>query len=301
MTLFDYRTDHFDSDPAFLKKATQIPTFMYAMPLGGNRIFFEETSLVARPAVSFMDCKERYLKRLKHLGIEVTGVEEEEFCYIPMGGPLPIKDQRIVGFGGASAMVHPSTGFSLARVLMGAPDVCTAIRRGITTDGASPDRIAADAYGALWTPEDVAQRNFAVFGGEFLMAQDVKGLRGFFDGFFRISQERWGGFLAGRPGLPNNNCHDTWLARMVFGLVFIAKIPLPVAVKMFLAIVESSLGAIDLPQSVTPLFGNPDGYGFVERPDERGDVAAKSEARKMIAESKVEEEVPVFLDIKKEQ
>ena len=97
MTLFDYRTDHFESDgPDALKRAGDVPTFMYAMPLEENRTFFEETSLVARPAVSILECKERCFKRLAHLGIQVTGVEEEEFCYIPIGGPLPMKDQRIV-------------------------------------------------------------------------------------------------------------------------------------------------------------------------------------------------------------
>jgi lycopene beta-cyclase len=30
---------------------------------------------------------------LKHLGITVTNIEEEEYCYIPMGGPFPAKDQ----------------------------------------------------------------------------------------------------------------------------------------------------------------------------------------------------------------
>ena len=97
MTLFDYRTDHFELDsPKVTKRAGDVPTFMYAMPLEENRTFFEDTSLVARPAVSILECKERCFKRLAHLGIQVTGVEEEEFCYIPMGGPLPMKDQRIV-------------------------------------------------------------------------------------------------------------------------------------------------------------------------------------------------------------
>ena len=48
-------------------------------------------------------------------------------------------------------MIHPSTGFSLVRVLMGALDLCTAIRRGVWA-GEGPDRIAADAYGAVWSP-----------------------------------------------------------------------------------------------------------------------------------------------------
>lgn len=40
----------------------------------------------------------------------MLGVEEEEYCYIPMGGELPDLAQRIVGFGGAANMVHPATG-----------------------------------------------------------------------------------------------------------------------------------------------------------------------------------------------
>jgi Lycopene cyclase protein len=43
-------------------------------------------------------------------GMKVLGVEEEEYCYIPMGGELPDLAQRVVGFGGAANMVHPATG-----------------------------------------------------------------------------------------------------------------------------------------------------------------------------------------------
>ena len=42
--------------------------------------------------------------------MKVLGVEEEEYCYIPMGGELPDLAQRVVGFGGAANMVHPATG-----------------------------------------------------------------------------------------------------------------------------------------------------------------------------------------------
>jgi lycopene beta-cyclase len=40
----------------------------------------------------------------------VLEVEDEEYCYIPMGGELPDPSQRVVAFGGAANMVHPSTG-----------------------------------------------------------------------------------------------------------------------------------------------------------------------------------------------
>jgi lycopene beta-cyclase len=156
------------------------------------------------------------------------------------------------------------------------------------------DRASAAAYHAIWSPSNIRQRNFSVFGGEFLMKQNVKGLRGFFSGFFQLPLEMWGGFLAGWPGLPNNNKHETWDTRILFGLTFVSKLPLPVAVDMFLSIVTYSISnGIPLPQSVTPLFGEPESYEYVERQKNQGDVAAKNEARKMIEESKLAEKVPV--------
>jgi len=299
MTLFDYRTDHFPENSNELSKAENAPTFMYAMPLDSNRIFFEETSLVARPAISFQECKERCMTRLEHLGITVTGIEEEEYCYIPMGGPLPAKDQRVVGFGGAAAMVHPSTGYHLCRAMMGAGSVAKVVREELTKDSWNPDRAAARAYDAIWSPTNIAQRNFAVFGGEFLMKQKVEGLRGFFDGFFKLPLELWGGFLAGWPGLPNNVNHETWWARLVFGLTFVSKLPVPVALDMLTSIATYSISeGVPLPQSVTPLLGLPSGYEYKEKAAVVGDVAAKAEARKMIAESKVEDVVPVDFEEK---
>ena len=70
----------------------------------------EETSLVARPAIGFDELKERLDCRLRHLGVKIKAVEEEEFCLIPMGGTLPKLPQRVLGIGGTGGMVHPSTG-----------------------------------------------------------------------------------------------------------------------------------------------------------------------------------------------
>jgi lycopene beta-cyclase len=296
MTLFDYRTDHFDKEePSVQRKAFSSPTFMYAMPLKENRVFFEETSLVARPALSFQECKDRFFTRMRHLGITIKDIEEEEYCYIPMGGPLPEKDQRVIAFGGATAMSHPSTGYTLCRNMMSAVTVATAIRSGLL-QGNPPDldQLAAKAYHTIWTPSNIRQRNFAVFGGEFLMKQNVEGLRGFFDGFFRLPLNMWAGFLAGWPGLPNNEAHESWLARIIFGVTFLSKLPFPIAADMISSIITYSVteGA-PLLQSVTPFFGEPESYEYKERPKIQGDVAAKSEAKKMILESKIKMDVPV--------
>ena len=295
MTLFDYRTDHF-AEEGDLIKATKDPTFMYAMPLKENIVFFEETSLVARPGVSFQECKDRFMKRLEYLGIKVNKITEEEYCYIPMGGALPMRDQRILGVGGAAATVHPSTGFHLCRCLMSATDAARAIKNELALDSPNVDRAVASAYHALWSPSNIRQRNFATFGGEYLMKQNVVGLRGFFDGFFRLPVEQWGGFLAGWPGLAYNESHETWFRRIAFGVNFLTKLPLQVAVDMTASIIQYSLGTTQLLQSVTPFFGEPYSYAYDRNMDRIGDVAVKMEARKMMQESPVVPEVPVMFD-----
>ncbi|GAX21707.1 lycopene beta-cyclase [Fistulifera solaris] len=297
MTLFDYRTDHY-VDPEDEAKVGAAPTFMYAMPLYDNLIFFEETSLVARPAVSFQECKDRCIERLKYHRIKVTEVYEEEFCYIPMGGALPAKDQRIIGLGGSAVMVHPSTGYHLCRVLMAAADVAEVIRNELV-ETAQPnlDRAAAAAYHAMWSPENMRQRNFAVFGGEFLMKQDVVGLRGFFDGFFRLPLPLWAGFLAGWPGLPNNDKHESWWARLWYGLNFIVRIPGPVAADMVYSILTYSIFRnLSLMQSVTPFLGAPESYEYKKNMDTVGDVAAKQEGRRMVQASQITMDLPRFFD-----
>ena len=58
--------------------------------------------------------------------MKVLGVEEEEYCYIPMGGELPDLAQRVVGFGGAANMVHPATGIVICTVQYSTVLFCTA-------------------------------------------------------------------------------------------------------------------------------------------------------------------------------
>ena len=300
MTLFDYRTDHLEFDPKWEQRAIEEPTFMYVMPLEKNRVFFEETSLVARPAISFQECKDRCFKRLEYLGINVAEIEEEEYCYIPMGGSLPLKDQRVIALGGSAAMVHPATGYHLCRMLMGAANVADAISKELSRQEEDQfkqpnlDRAAASAYHSIWNPETIRQRNFAVFGGEFLMKQNVVGLRGFFDGFFKLPLELWAGFLAGWPGLPNNDKHESWHARIWFGINFLVRLPTKVAVDMVAAIVEYSLAeGAPLPQSVTPFLGAPPSYEYRDFGMENvGDRKVKAEAKRLIMESKVTELLP---------
>lgn len=49
----------------------EVPSFLYAMPLGGKRVFLEETCLVAKPALPFSVLKRRLHRRCEALGITV--------------------------------------------------------------------------------------------------------------------------------------------------------------------------------------------------------------------------------------
>ena len=140
-------------------------------------VFFEETSLVGRDErrLEFPLLKRRLLKRLEFHGIEFEpeSVREEEYCYIPMGGALPDPEQRIVPFGGAANTVHPATGYQLCRMLCSSTDVARALTTELRRPDFDPDAAAAAAHAALWPRASRLQRDFAVFGGEFLGAQPV--------------------------------------------------------------------------------------------------------------------------------
>ncbi len=45
---------------------------MYAMPLGGNKVFLQETCLVAKPPLPFAILKRRLERRLKAMGVKVS-------------------------------------------------------------------------------------------------------------------------------------------------------------------------------------------------------------------------------------
>lgn len=65
---------HPNSGDGMWGSSDECPSFLYAMPLGGKRVFLEETCLVAKPALPFAVLKRRLTRRLKAMGISVTKV-----------------------------------------------------------------------------------------------------------------------------------------------------------------------------------------------------------------------------------
>ncbi|KAG1669050.1 hypothetical protein FOA52_003968 [Chlamydomonas sp. UWO 241] len=173
----------------------EAPSFLYAMPLGGKRVFLEETCLVAKPALPFAVLKRRLERRLQAAGVKVTSVHEEEWSYIPVGGPLPRGSQPMTAFGAAANMVHPATGYSVARSFREAPGVAdemvASLRGGLSVPDAS-----ARVWERLWPQEKRTQASFHVFGMELLSGLDLNSTNSFFRTFFRLPGPYWRGFLA---------------------------------------------------------------------------------------------------------
>ena len=170
------------------------PTFLYAFALGDGRWFLEETALVRRPAVGEELLEARLRRRTDAMRIRGLRVVAEERVRIGMGGTLP-QPQRVVGFGAAAGMVHPATGYSVARSLAAAPGMAAALAEALDTG--TPEEASRVGWEALWPRE--ARRRHALhrYGMEALLEMDGEETRGFFDAFFRLPDPAWQGYLSG--------------------------------------------------------------------------------------------------------
>uniref|UniRef100_A0A2P2MEW2 lycopene beta-cyclase n=1 Tax=Rhizophora mucronata TaxID=61149 RepID=A0A2P2MEW2_RHIMU len=203
MVFMDWRDSHLSNNLELKERNSKIPTFLYAMPFSSDRIFLEETSLVARPGLPMEDIQERMVARLRHLGIRVKSIEEDEHCVIPMGGPLPVFPQRVVGIGGTAGMVHPSTGYMVARTLAAAPIVANSVVQYLGSGRTLPgNELSAKVWKDLWPIQRRRQREFFCFGMDVLLKLDLEGTKRFFDAFFDLEPHYWHGFLSSRLFLP---------------------------------------------------------------------------------------------------
>ena len=77
---------------------------------------------------------------------------DEEYSYIPVGGPMPRGDQAVTAFGAAANLVHPATGYSIARMLTESPPLAAAISDTLARDQPLGETAAA-VWEALWPME----------------------------------------------------------------------------------------------------------------------------------------------------
>ena len=189
--------EHPNGGRGLWETSKEAPSFLYAMPESKTRVFLEETCLVAKPALPFSVLKRRLYRRCEALGITIHKVYEEEWSYIPTGGPLPLRSQPITAFGAAANLVHPATGYSIVRSFRESPRMADAISRAIKEQ---PNAMKASEYvwDYLWSVEKRRQASFHIFGMELLCQLDLKNTTDFFSTFFALPKSQWEDFLASK-------------------------------------------------------------------------------------------------------
>ena len=195
--LMDYRSDHLNN-----KELSESPSFLYAMDLGNDVFFVEETSLASFPALSFDYLKNRLIKRLKNRGIAIETIIHEENCLFPMNLPLPLRTQPILAFGGAASMVHPASGYMVGSLLRRAPMLAKQLKIYLKDPSLSSVQLAEKGWKILWPNERIQRHKLYQYGLKRLMSFDEKMLRSFFLNFFQLSTNEWAGFLTNTLPLP---------------------------------------------------------------------------------------------------
>jgi lycopene beta-cyclase len=160
-------------------------TFLYAVPLPGDQVLVEETSLARRPALGFAELRARLLAR----GIPAAGIVER--VRIPLDAPIPKQRRGIVPFGAAAGLVHPATGYSVADTFRLAPRVAEALAAGN----------AADAWQVIWPAPARAVHALRRRGLAALLGLAPEQVPEFFEIFFDISPELQQKYLSERADL----------------------------------------------------------------------------------------------------
>ncbi|CAM3892454.1 lycopene cyclase family protein [Deinococcus frigens] len=191
MVWMDYRAAH--PNPAAVRAE---PTFLYAMHLGGDRYFVQETSLIARPAPSQEVLKARLHARLEALGTPPHGTKSDEWVAFPMNAPAPTPGP-VLAFGAAAGLVHPISGFQVAGALNDAPCVAQAVASAFERG----QDAAAAGWAALWPPERRAARQVHLLDLGALLELPGDRLGDFFAAFFRLPAAQWHAFLAPHTGV----------------------------------------------------------------------------------------------------
>ena len=195
--LMDFRSDHLNN-----KELLSSPSFLYAMDLGAETYFVEETSLACYPALTKNHLKKRLLSRLSNKGVKVEEIFHEENCLFPMNLPLPYKNQSVLGFGGAASMVHPASGYMIGSLLRRAPLLAEKLAIFLKEPNYTSLELATKGWSVLWPYELTQRHRLYQYGLQRLMSFDESRLRSFFSNFFKLSTKEWVGFLTNTLPLP---------------------------------------------------------------------------------------------------
>lgn len=180
-------------------------SFLYAMPLGEDRVLLEETCLAAAPPLPVAELAVRLRTRLLARGVDPRVIEEplaREVVRIPMRGRDAPPPAGALAVGVAGRGGHLVTGYSVAHSLAGADDLARAIVAGDPPAQVDPEG-----------PADVVRE----VGLRALLRLDVNGTIDLFEAFGRLPASQQRDFMS-------RSSHAPALTRAMWGMF--AQMPL---------------------------------------------------------------------------
>ncbi|MEA3527407.1 lycopene cyclase family protein [Nocardia implantans] len=153
------------------------PSFLYAVPLDGERMLLEETCLAGRPALTGAHLRTRLRARLHARNVPLAGDEPVEHVRFPVQGGRPGPRR----FGAAGGFLHPATGYSVGAAL------------------AAADAVAAGQD--VWPATARIVHRLRGAGLRALLALPPGDLPLFFDTFFALPPDAQRAYLSGRTDL----------------------------------------------------------------------------------------------------
>lgn len=161
------------------------PSFLYAMPLGGDRWFLEETVLLSSERVSMRSLWRRLRARMASKNIDMRDAQIVERCVIPLDVPASSGGGPVVRFGAAAGMVHPATGYMLGSVLSRADLLAEAMLSGDTEA----------AREVVWPASALVTDRLYRVAADMVDSLTLSETRQFFAAFFGLPDEVRDGFL----------------------------------------------------------------------------------------------------------
>ncbi|MFD3811264.1 lycopene cyclase family protein [Rhodococcus sp. NPDC058639] len=167
--------------------SSDVPSFLYAMPLGGGLTLLEETCLVGRPPLTLPELQRRLDIRLAARGVAAGDSGRIEKVRFAVEGIR--SEAGVVGFGARGGLMHPATGYAVATALSTADALVDAVLAG-----SDPQRV-------LWPVSARGVGALRALGLRVLLRLDAQSAAAFFDVFFDLPTEQQRAYLSGREDL----------------------------------------------------------------------------------------------------
>lgn len=170
------------------------PSFLYALPLGEDRVLLEETCLAGRPPLGAQELRRRLQVRLARHRLALSGDEPVERVRFALDTPLPRAEWRGAApvaprLGAAAPLVHPATGYGVAAALAMAPALALA---------AQADDPARSVQDVLWPPGARLVHALRMRGLEVLLGLAPEQVPEFFAAFLDLPVHHQRSYLGDR-------------------------------------------------------------------------------------------------------